>query len=103
MNYFKQNSIKSITLQGDNSLIEYQDSTTEIKLTSSSSEIQKVKSYLDKIGKSKLFLSDLEQESNDGGGNTKKPTNYLPRIIGGGFIFILVIIIIWLLIRNKEK
>ncbi|CAG8720299.1 22569_t:CDS:2, partial [Racocetra persica] len=59
-----QNSIKSITLQGDKLIIEYQGSKTETKPVSSSSEFQQIKSYLSKVGKNNLSLSDLEQSSN---------------------------------------
>jgi len=63
LQYFQQKNIKSIKLEGDKVNIEYNNSTTESKEINSN-ELQQTKSYLQKIGKQELSLSDLEQSSN---------------------------------------
>ena len=101
MEYFKQHKIKSITLQGDSLVIEYQNSTTETKPVNSSSELQKVKSYLGKIGKNKLSLSGLEQTNQP---TSPNKSNKLPLYIGLAVVGILVVgIIIYFLTREKKK
>jgi hypothetical protein len=84
-------------------LVEYQNSKTETKEIKDA-QTQQIKSYLVKVGKNKLSLSDLEQKSNDsGGGDPKNPTNYWPWIGGGIILALLVAIIIYLLTKNKKK
>jgi len=61
--YFQQKNIKSIRLENDKLIIKYNNSTTESK-EASNNELQRTKSYLQKIGKSELFLSDLERNNN---------------------------------------
>ena len=102
MKYFIEYDIKSITLQGDNLIIEYESSQTETKpVNKLSQELQQVKSYLGKIGKSKLSLSDLKQGSSTGnGGSSKKYWLW----IGIGIVSLLLAgIIIYLLLRGKKK
>jgi|SRR6185437_5025268 len=99
--YFVENSIQSITLQGDNLIIEYQGSKTETKSVNNSKELQQVKSYLSKIGKNKLSLSDLKQSYNPS--NSPK-SNKLPLYIGLAVVGILVVgIIAYFLTRGKKE
>ncbi|CAG8546651.1 23616_t:CDS:2 [Racocetra persica] len=90
---WEEHKIKSITLQGDNLLIEYQDSKKETKPVSSSQELQKVKSHLGKIGKNNLSLSDLEQGSNPS--NSPNKSSKLPLYIG--------LAVVGILVEEKEK
>ncbi|CAG8776530.1 918_t:CDS:2, partial [Ambispora leptoticha] len=55
-----QHNIKSAKLEGDKLIIEYNSSQTETKEIDDQ-ELEQIKSYSQKIGKSELSLSDLEQ------------------------------------------
>jgi hypothetical protein len=70
--YFQQQGIKSAKLEGDKLIIEYNNSTTETK-DINTMELQQTKSYLQKLGKQELSLSDLQ--TTQSGGNNSKPTN----------------------------
>jgi len=64
LQYFQQKNIKSIRLEGEKLIIEYNNSTTESK-EANTNELQQTKSYLQKIGKQELSLNDLEQRNNN--------------------------------------
>lgn len=67
-------------------------------------ELQQTKDYLAKIGKNELYLSDLEQSSNN---QTNSPNNNDSKkglYIGLAVVALLVIgIVAWLLMRNKNE
>jgi hypothetical protein len=75
LTYFQRNSIKSITLQGNNLVIEHNDSQTETK-TATTPELQQIRSYCQARGLNILALTDLQKQ----GTNIQQPnkTNYLP-------------------------
>jgi len=99
LTYFIKQHIKSITLQGNKLIIEYNNnSQTETKDTSEQ-ELQPIYSYLQAQGLTSLSLSDL-QPTNP---NTEKPTNYLPWILGGVGVLVLIGIIAYFLTRKKVK
>ena len=94
--YFQQKNIKSIRLENDKLIIKYNNSTTESK-EASNNELQRTKSYLQKIGKSELFLSDLERNNN------QSPKSNKVFYIGLAIVGILIVgIISWLLTKNKK-
>ena len=98
MTYFKQHNIKSITLQGDKLLIEYNNnSPTETKPTNNS-ELQLIQSYCQAKGLTSLSLNDLQKT------NTQQPFNWTTWLIGGGIALVIIIgtIIYFVLIRKKE-
>ena len=97
--YFQQHNIKSITLNGNNLIIEYNNnSQTETKLIDTS-ELQLIQSYCQKQGLNTLALFDLQKQEP----NTQKPFNWTPWIIGGGIAVVIIIgAIIYFLARKKE-
>ena len=74
MAYFQQNSIKSITLQGDKLLIEYNNNSPTETKSIDNQELQLIQSYCQAKGLTSLSLSDLQKSQ------TQQPTNYLPLI-----------------------
>jgi len=97
LQYFQQKNIKSIRLEGEKLIIEYNNSTAEIK-EANTNELQQTKSYLQKIGKSELFLSDLEQNNN------QSPKSNKDLYIGLAVVGILVVgIVAWLIMKNKKE
>jgi hypothetical protein len=98
LTYFQQHNIKSITLQNDKLVIEYNNnSPTETKLIDTS-ELQLIKSYCQAKGLTSLSLTDLQKSQ------TQQPTNHLPLIIGGGIILVLIIgIIAYFSMRKKKR
>ena len=81
-------------------MIEYNNSQTETKEIKDS-ESQQIKSYAEKLGKSELSLSDLEQSSN--GSNSPKSNKGL--YIGLAVVGVLIVgVVAYFLIRkNKTK
>jgi hypothetical protein len=69
LTYFKQHNIKSITLQGDKLLIEYNNNSPTETKPIDTSELQLIQSYCQALGKNSLTLSDLQKT------NTQQPTN----------------------------
>ena len=99
LNYFKTHNIKSIKLENNKLVIEYNDSQTESKEIKDSVS-QQIKSYAERLGVKQLSLSDLEQSSN--GSNSPKSNKGI--YIGLAGVGVLVVgIVAWLLVRNKNK
>jgi len=70
--YFTKHKIKSITLQGDKLLIEYNNNSPTETKSIDNQKLQLIQSYCKALGKNSLSLSDLQKT------NTQQPTNYLP-------------------------
>jgi hypothetical protein len=63
-------------------------------------ELEQIKSFIEKLGKSELTLSDLEQNNNQ----TNSPKSNKGLYIGLGIGGVLVVgIVIWLLMRDKKE
>lgn len=98
LNHFKQHNIKSITLQNNQLLIEYNTSQTEIK-DPNNQELQAIKSYAEKLGKSEITLKDLEASN-----PSQTPKSNQVLYWGLGIVGVLVAgVIVWLIIKNKNK
>jgi predicted PurR-regulated permease PerM len=98
LTYFIKQHIKSITLQGNKLIIEFNNSQTETKDTSDQ-ELQPIYSYLQAQGLTSLSLSDLQATNS----NTEKPTNYLPYILGGVGVLVLIGIIVYFLTKKRKR
>jgi len=96
--YFTKHSIKSITLQNDKLVIEYNNSPTEIKLIDTS-ELQLIQSYCQQQGLTSLSLSDLHKS------NIQQPTNWTPWLIGGSIVILVLVIgiISYSWIKKKQE
>lgn len=57
-----------------------------------------------KLKELKEKLAKLESQPQDsGGGDPKKPTNYLLWIIGGGVVILIILVVIaYLFLKNRE-
>jgi len=71
------------------------------------SEIQQLEAIINRTPQQEQRLRDLREQltnlENSQGGDPKKPTNYLPWIIGGIAILLVVGIIIYFLLKNKKN
>ena len=99
MAYFQQHKIKSITLQGDKLLIEYNNNFPTETKSIDTSELQLIQSYCRKQGLTSLNLSDLQKNNQE----SNKPTNYWPYILGGIGILLVIGIIAYFLFRKKKE
>jgi hypothetical protein len=68
--YFQQHQIRSITLQGNKLIIDYQNSQTETR-TATTPELQQVQVYCQQQGLNTLALENLQKP----GVNTQQPFN----------------------------
>ena len=97
MAYFKQHNIKSITLQNDKLVIDYNNNSPTETKSINTSELQLIQSYCQAQGVSSLSLSDLQKT------NTQQPFNWTPWLIGGGIALVIIIgAIIYFALREKE-
>ena len=62
LQFFQKSNIQSIEIKGDKLIIKYNHKEEEKE--PNTNELQQTKSYLQKIGKNELSLSELEQRSN---------------------------------------
>lgn len=100
MDYFKQHNIKSITLKGQELVIEYQNSQTETKLVNTN-ELKAIQTYLQTKGVNSLAFSDLQAQ-------TQTPTGFnwkSPWVIGIGVVLVMGMIglILYFINKNKEE
>ena len=98
MDYFIKHHIRSITLQSNKLIIEFNNSQTETK-EANEQDLQPIYSYLQKQNLTSLSLKDL-QKTNP---NTQQSFNWTPWLIGGGIILILIILGIIAYSLNKKK
>ncbi|CAG8551750.1 875_t:CDS:2 [Cetraspora pellucida] len=73
-------NIKSAKLENDKLIIEYNNQQTETK-DINDAELQQIKSFSQKLGKSELSLSDLESGSNTGSPDNKRALTAIVFII----------------------
>jgi len=97
LSYFKRHNIKSIRLKGDKLIIKYNHKEEEEE--PNTNELQQTKSYLQKIGKNELTLSDLEQSNRSNSPESNKGLYISLAVVG----IIVVGVIAWLLMRNKKE
>ncbi|CAG8594933.1 10412_t:CDS:2, partial [Ambispora gerdemannii] len=96
-----EKELNRITSKDDKLLIEYNNAQKETKAINTT-ELQQTKSYLEKIGKKELSLSDLEQSGNNQPTSPEKSNKGL--YIGLAVAGVLVLgVIIYFLFRNKKE
>jgi len=100
LSYFKEHHIKSIKLEGDKLIIEYNSQQKETK-DINSQELEKIKSYSQKIGKSELSLSDLEQSNQPTSPEKSNKALYIGLAVVG--ILLIGIIAYFFLFRKKNN
>ena len=83
--YFTKHNIKSIKLENDQLVIEYNNSQTETKVVNTS-ELQVIKNYCQQNNNSVSYQQLLDLEN-----NKNKPTNWTPWILGGMGIVVVII------------
>ena len=100
MTYFTKHSIKSITLQGDKLLIEYNNNSPTETKSINTSELKAIQSYCQAQGLTSLSLSDLQKTNTE-----TKPTNWTPWLIGGSVVILVLIIgiISYSWIKKKQE
>ena len=101
LQFFKKSNIQSIKIKGDKLIIKYNHKEEEEEEEPNTNELQQTKSYLQKIGKQELSLSDLEQRNN----NSNSPDKSNKGLYNGlTIVAVLAVgIIAWLLMRNKKE
>ena len=97
--YFTKHKIKSITLQNDKLVIEYNNNSPTETKPIDTSELQLIKSYCQELGVNNLSLSDLQKT------NTQQPFNWTPWLIGGSAVILVLIIgiVYYSLIKKKQE
>ena len=95
MNYFQQHNIKSIKIKDNKLVIKYnhKEEEEEPKTT----ELQQIKSFTEKLGRSELSLTDLEQMNN------QSPNSNKGLYIGLAIVGIVAVIILGYLLLRKNK
>jgi len=98
--FFIKHNIKSIKFDENRKLVvEFDNNSTN---TLNTSEQSQAVSYLQALNKQELSLDQIQIEKQKNQ-QTKKPTNYLPWILGGGGIISLIIGLVWLINKNKKE
>ena len=103
LQFFQKSNIQSIKIKGGKLIIKYNHKEEEEEEEEpNTNELKQTKSYLQKIGKQELSLSDLEQSNNQPNTSDNKSNKDL--YIGLAATGILTVgIIAWLLMRNKKN
>src|SRR4051794_9010964 len=103
LQYFQKNNVKSIKLESNKLIIEYNGKSQKETKEINNQELEKIKSFAEKLGKNELTLQDLEQSSNNNSANSPEKSNKV-LYIGLSIVGVLVMVLFtWLLVRNKKK
>jgi hypothetical protein len=103
LEYFQKNNVKSIKLENNELVIEYNGKQEKENKTINNQELEKIKSLVEKLGKNELSLSDLESSSNTNSPDNKTNTGLWMGGGIGGMVIISVIIGLFLKRKNRTK